>query len=85
MPVYIGRLADTTVLVIFALVYLATFLGELPGLAVDRTGVALLGAIALEATGRVTVSDAWSLLMSRHWRFCSASCRLSAGRLWLRA
>ena len=51
---------DTTVLVIFALVYLGMLLGEIPGLARDRTGVALLGAIALIATDRVTVAQAWA-------------------------
>jgi Na+/H+ antiporter NhaD/arsenite permease-like protein len=34
-------------------------LGEIPGLALDRTGVALLGAIALVATGRVAPAAAW--------------------------
>jgi Na+/H+ antiporter NhaD/arsenite permease-like protein len=51
---------DTTVLVIFLLVYLGMLLGEIPGLALDRTGVALLGAIALVATGRTTVAGAWA-------------------------
>ncbi len=51
---------DTTVLVVFAAVYLGMLLGELPGLALDRAGVALLGAIALVATGRVTVGQAWN-------------------------
>jgi hypothetical protein len=37
------------VLVIFALVYLGMLLGELSGLALDRTGVALLGAIGIVA------------------------------------
>ena len=50
---------DTTVLVVFACVYLGMLLGEIPGLALDRAGVALLGAIALVATGRVTVGTAW--------------------------
>src|SRR5512143_863995 len=35
-------------------------LGEIPGLALDRTGVALLGAIALVATGRVAPAEAWN-------------------------
>jgi Na+/H+ antiporter NhaD/arsenite permease-like protein len=39
------------VLVIFGLVYLGMILGELPGLALDRTGVALLGAIGVVAFG----------------------------------
>jgi Na+/H+ antiporter NhaD/arsenite permease-like protein len=46
--------------VIFALVYLGMILGEFPGLALDRTGVALLGAIAVVAFGRAPLSHAWS-------------------------
>src|SRR5687768_8753658 len=34
-------------------------LGELPGLALDRSGIALLGAIAVVASGRLSVEDAW--------------------------
>ena len=45
---------DTTVLIVFAFTYLGMILGGIPGLALDRTGVALLGAIALLVTGRVT-------------------------------
>jgi Na+/H+ antiporter NhaD/arsenite permease-like protein len=48
---------DATVLVIFALVYLGMFLGELPGLALDRTGIALLGAIALLVSGRLAPEE----------------------------
>ena len=51
---------DATVLAIFAAVYLGMLLGEIPGLALDRAGVALLGAIALVATGRLTVGEAWA-------------------------
>ncbi len=51
---------DSTVLLIFAAVYLGMLLGGIPGLALDRAGVALLGAIALVATERVTVPEAWS-------------------------
>jgi Na+/H+ antiporter NhaD/arsenite permease-like protein len=50
---------DTLVLVVFGVVYLGMLLGELPGLALDRTGVALLGALALIATERVTPAEAW--------------------------
>jgi Na+/H+ antiporter NhaD/arsenite permease-like protein len=50
---------DTTVWVIFGLVYLGMILGGLPGLALDRTGVALLGAIALLATDRISPDAAW--------------------------
>ena len=51
---------DPVVLAVFALVYLGMLLGEIPGLALDRTGVALLGALALVATGRVTPAAAWA-------------------------
>jgi Na+/H+ antiporter NhaD/arsenite permease-like protein len=50
---------DPTILVIFAAVYLGMILGEIPGLALDRSGIALLGAIALVATARVTPHAAW--------------------------
>ncbi len=39
------------VLVVFATVYLGMLLGRLPGMQLDRTGVALLGALALVGTG----------------------------------
>jgi len=50
---------DYTVLLIFAAVYAGMMLGEIPGLAIDRTGVALLGAIALLVARRVSPQDAW--------------------------
>jgi Na+/H+ antiporter NhaD/arsenite permease-like protein len=45
---------------VFGVVYLGMLLGEIPGLALDRTGVALLGALALVATERVTPAAAWA-------------------------
>lgn len=48
----------TTVLAVFAVVYLGMLLGGLPFLQLDRTGVALLGAIALVAFGAVTPAEA---------------------------
>jgi len=45
---------------VFAVVYVGMLLGEIPGLALDRTGVALLGALALVATERVTPAAAWA-------------------------
>lgn len=53
---------DSTVLLVFALVYLGMVLGSLPGLAIDRTGIALLGAIALIASGRVGLAEAWQAI-----------------------
>jgi Na+/H+ antiporter NhaD/arsenite permease-like protein len=49
-----------TTLVVFVLVYAGMILGGLPGLALDRTGIALLGAIALVATGVLSTSEAWN-------------------------
>ena len=48
----------TTVLVVFGLVYLGMILGGLPLLRLDRTGIALLGAIALIASEAISVEDA---------------------------
>ena len=48
------------VLVTFLVVYAAMILGRLPGLALDRTGAAVLGALALVATGTMDVTQAWA-------------------------
>ena len=50
---------DALVLGVFALVYVGMILGELPGLRTDRTGIALLGAIVLIASDRMTADTAW--------------------------
>jgi Na+/H+ antiporter NhaD/arsenite permease-like protein len=44
----------------FAFVYAGMMLGEIPGLALDRSGVALLGALALVATEQVRPEQAWA-------------------------
>ncbi|MGC9195079.1 MAG: anion transporter [Syntrophobacteraceae bacterium] len=51
---------DYLVVAVFAAVYLAMMLGGLPWSALDRAGVALLGAIALVATRRITPESAWN-------------------------
>ena len=51
-----------TVLIIFIVVYLGMLLGEIPGLALDRTGIALLGAIAFLATGHISPQNAWDAI-----------------------
>jgi Na+/H+ antiporter NhaD/arsenite permease-like protein len=45
-------------LILFALTYAGLALGRIPGLAIDRTGFALLGAVAFLATGSLTVQQA---------------------------
>ena len=49
---------DLVVLAIFAATYAGLALGRWPGLAIDRTGVALLGAAACLATGRIDLEEA---------------------------
>jgi Na+/H+ antiporter NhaD/arsenite permease-like protein len=48
----------TIVVAVFVIVYLGMILGTLPGLKVNRAAIALLGAIALLATGRIDQPDA---------------------------
>ena len=43
----------TFTLIVFVIVYLGMMMGSLPGLRVDRAAIALLGAIALLASGEV--------------------------------
>lgn len=49
---------DSLALVLFGLTYAGLALGGLPGLALDRTGCALLGAVAFLATRRVSLEQA---------------------------
>ena len=48
----------TLSVIVFILVYVGMALGRVPGLAVDRTGVALLGLIVLLASGDLTLEEA---------------------------
>ena len=50
--------ADLGVVAVFAVVYLGMFLGGLPRLKLDRSGVALLGAIAMIGLTGMSVEDA---------------------------
>ena len=45
-------------LVLFVLTYAGLALGRVPGLKLDRTGFAILGAVAFLATGSISVEDA---------------------------
>lgn len=49
---------QTTVAVLFLLAYLGVALGRIPGLALDRTGIALLGAIAMVGVGAISTNQA---------------------------
>jgi len=48
------------VLAVFIVVYLGMVLGRLPGLVIDRSGIALLGAVALLAGGVLDSRQAWA-------------------------
>jgi Na+/H+ antiporter NhaD/arsenite permease-like protein len=50
--------ADTAVLVVFGVVYAGMFLGGLPAVKIDRTGVAVLGAIAMIAITGMSLEEA---------------------------
>lgn len=52
---------DLTVL-IFLLVYVAMGFGKLPGFMVDRTGAAIIGALAMMVAGRITPQAAWDAI-----------------------
>ena len=84
-----GFTLDLFVLTVFLIVYFGMFLGELPGLALDRTGVALLGAIAILACGRLETRelaravDIPTLALLLGLMIVSAQFRLSGFYAWL--
>lgn len=49
-------------LVLFGATYLLLAIGRIPGLALDRTGFAVLGALAFLATGEITLDEAKSAI-----------------------
>jgi Na+/H+ antiporter NhaD/arsenite permease-like protein len=55
---YKSAVVDKLTLLVFAFVYAGMVLGRIPPLALDRTGVALLGAIVLVAARKVTPQQA---------------------------
>lgn len=75
-------------LAIFGLTYLGVALGAIPGLALDRTGFALLGAIAMVAFGALDLSaalqslDAPTLLLLFALMILSAQFRLGGFYTW---
>jgi len=51
---------NTIILIIFGITYLGIAMGRIPGLKLNRPGIALLGAIAMMIFGHVTTADAVS-------------------------
>ncbi|HET9701349.1 MAG TPA: anion transporter [Burkholderiales bacterium] len=80
---------STYVLAVFCVVYLGMILGGLPFLQLDRTGIALLGAIALVGAGAVTPEQAArsvhlpTLLLLFAFMVLSAQMRLGGFYSWV--
>jgi Na+/H+ antiporter NhaD/arsenite permease-like protein len=53
---------NTAILIIFGITYLGIAMGRIPGLKLNRPGIALLGAIAMTLFGGVTTADAVSYI-----------------------
>jgi len=53
---------DFVVVTVFLLVYVGMIVGEIPRIRLDRTGFALVGAIVLIATGRLSTKAAWAAI-----------------------
>jgi Na+/H+ antiporter NhaD/arsenite permease-like protein len=79
----------TAVLVVFLLVYLGMILGALPFLSLDRTGIALLGAIAVVGLGALTPEQAAAsvhlptILLLFAFMVISAQMRLGGFYTWV--
>ena len=80
---------ETTVLLIFGVVYLGMILGGLPFLQLDRTGIALLGAIALIGAGALDLAEAWeavhvpTLILLFAFMVLSAQLRMGGFYTWV--
>lgn len=80
---------ETTVLLIFGVVYLGMILGGLPFLSLDRTGIALLGAIALIGAGALSLEEAWeavhvpTLILLFAFMVVSAQLRMGGFYTWV--
>ena len=80
---------QTTVLMVFGVVYLGMILGGLPFLSIDRTGIALLGAIALIGAGALTLEEAWeavhvpTLILLFAFMVVSAQLRMGGFYTWV--
>ncbi len=48
--------------ILFAMVYVSMAIGHLPGLNIDRSGAAILGAMLLIASGAIGVDKAWQAI-----------------------
>ncbi|MGH8677966.1 MAG: SLC13 family permease [Burkholderiales bacterium] len=88
MPAHLDPQTATCVAV-FAVVYLGIILGALPFLKLDRTGIALLGAIALVGTEVLPLTEAWeaihvpTLILLFAFMVVSAQLRMGGFYTWV--
>ena len=81
--------ADMTAVTIFCLAYFGIALGKIPGLVIDRVGVALLGAIGMVVFGVVTPESAVksidlpTILLLYSLMIISAQLRLGGFYTWI--
>jgi len=82
-------MVEAAIIAVFFIVYLGMILGGLPFLQLDRTGVALLGAIALVSVGALTLEEAWAaihaptLILLFAFMVISAQLRLGGFYTWV--
>ena len=80
---------EAATIAVFFVVYLGMILGGLPFLQLDRTGVALLGAIALVSIGALSLEEAWgaihapTLILLFAFMVISAQLRLGGFYTWI--
>jgi Na+/H+ antiporter NhaD/arsenite permease-like protein len=80
---------EAVTIAVFFVVYLGMILGGLPFLQLDRTGVALLGAIALVSIGALSLEEAWgaihapTLILLFAFMVISAQLRLGGFYTWI--
>jgi Na+/H+ antiporter NhaD/arsenite permease-like protein len=80
---------DAAIVAVFFVVYLGMILGGLPFLQLDRTGVALLGAIALVSIGALSLEEAWgaihapTLILLFAFMVMSSQLRLGGFYTWI--
>jgi len=78
-----------TALIIFTLSYAGIALGKIPGLTIDRTGIALLGAIAMVVFGGISPESAFhaidltTILLLYSLMILSAQFRLGGFYTWI--
>lgn len=82
-------MVTTLVVTVFVLVYLGMIFGGLPFLQLDRTGIALLGAIVLVASQSMSVEEAFrslhspTLILLFSFMVVSAQLRLGGFYTWV--